>query len=88
MLPGVTDEPADPWTYVVTDVELDGPWPGINSMRSFASVAISADGTEHGRFEAVRGNAGLPRFRPGSLNIHNQQGQFDHDGEPHRLRFQ
>jgi hypothetical protein len=49
----VTDEPADPWTYVVTDVELDGPWPGINSMRSFASVAISADGTEHGRFEAV-----------------------------------
>ena len=49
----MTDEPADPWTYVVTDVELDGPWPGINSMRSFASVAISADGTEHGRFEAV-----------------------------------
>lgn len=43
----------DPWTYVVTDVELDGPWPGINSMRSFASVAVSADGTEHGRFEAV-----------------------------------
>ncbi len=43
----------DPWTYVVTDVELDGPWPGIHSMRSFASVAVSADGTEHGRFEAV-----------------------------------
>lgn len=43
----------DEWTYVVTDVELDGPWPGFNSMRSFASVAISLDGTEHGRFEAV-----------------------------------
>jgi hypothetical protein len=43
----------DHWTYVVTDVELDGPWPGINSMRSFASVAVSVDGTEHGRFEAV-----------------------------------
>lgn len=41
------------WTYVVTDVELDGPHPGPNSMRSFASVAVSADGTEHGRFEAV-----------------------------------
>jgi hypothetical protein len=48
------DEPtADAWTYVVTDVELDGPWPGVNSMRSFASIAISLDGTEHGRFEAV-----------------------------------
>ncbi|MDG4824293.1 exonuclease [Asanoa sp. WMMD1127] len=41
------------WVYVVTDVELDGPWPGANSMRSFASVAVSLDGTEHGRFEAV-----------------------------------
>ena len=45
--------PPDPWTLVVTDVELDGPWPGIHSMRPFASVAVSADGTEHGRFEAV-----------------------------------
>lgn len=44
---------SDGWTYVVTDVELDGPWPGVNSMRSFASVAVSLDGTEHGRFEAV-----------------------------------
>lgn len=47
-----TSEP-DQWTYVVTDVELDGPWPGVNSMRSFASVAVTADGIEHGRFEAV-----------------------------------
>ena len=44
---------ADPWTYVVTDVELDGPTPGAHSMRSFASVAVTADGVEHGRFEAV-----------------------------------
>lgn len=43
----------DEWTYVVTDIEVDGPWPGPNSMRSFASVAVSVDGTEHGRFEAV-----------------------------------
>lgn len=44
---------SDDWTYVVTDIETDGPWPGPNSMRSFASVAITADGTEHGVFEAV-----------------------------------
>ncbi|TDD58138.1 hypothetical protein E1263_20590 [Kribbella antibiotica] len=43
----------DEWVYVVTDVELDGPWIGVNSMRSFASVAVSLNGTEHGRFEAV-----------------------------------
>lgn len=43
----------DPWVYVVTDVEVDGPWPGPNSMRSFASIAIGVDSTEHGRFEAV-----------------------------------
>ena len=43
----------DEWIYVVTDIEVDGPWPGPNSMRSFASVAVSFDGTEHGRFEAV-----------------------------------
>lgn len=43
----------DNWIYVVTDIEADGPWPGANSMRSFASVAISLDGREHGRFEAV-----------------------------------
>jgi hypothetical protein len=41
------------WVYIVTDIEVDGPWPGANSMRSFASVAVSLDGTEHGRFEAV-----------------------------------
>lgn len=44
---------AEQWVYVVTDIETDGPWPGANSMRSFASVAVSADGSEHGRFEAV-----------------------------------
>jgi hypothetical protein len=43
----------DPWIYVVTDIEVDGPHPGPNSMRSFASVAVTSDGTEHGRFEAV-----------------------------------
>ncbi|MFC4068375.1 exonuclease [Actinoplanes subglobosus] len=43
----------DEWIYVVTDIEVDGPWPGANSMRSFASVAVTADGEERGAFEAV-----------------------------------
>lgn len=46
------DVPAQ-WVYVVTDIEVDGPWPGPNSMRSFASVAVTASGLEHGTFEAV-----------------------------------
>jgi len=41
------------WIYVVTDIEADGPWPGPNSMRSFASVAVTAAGQEIGTFEAV-----------------------------------
>lgn len=43
----------EPWIYVVTDIEVDGPWPGPNSMRSFASVATTADGQVHGEFEGV-----------------------------------
>jgi hypothetical protein len=41
------------WVYVVTDIEVDGPWPGPNSMRSFASVAVTGEGVEAGVFEAV-----------------------------------
>jgi hypothetical protein len=47
------DAVRDDWIYVVTDIEVDGPWAGPNSMRSFASVAVTADGQEHGTFEAV-----------------------------------
>lgn len=43
----------DSWVYVVTDVEADGPRPGKNSMLSFASIAVSVDGAEHGRFHGV-----------------------------------
>ncbi|MBK6874249.1 MAG: 3'-5' exoribonuclease [Kineosporiaceae bacterium] len=43
----------DEWVYVVTDIETDGHAPGPNSMLSFASVAVRADGTECGTFEAV-----------------------------------
>lgn len=39
--------------FVVTDIEVDGPWPGPNSMRSFASVAVTAAGDHSGEFEAV-----------------------------------
>jgi DNA polymerase III epsilon subunit-like protein len=40
-------------TYVVTDIEATGFTPGRHSMLSFASVAVTGDGTELGRFEAV-----------------------------------
>ncbi|MEV4351351.1 exonuclease [Actinoplanes sp. NPDC049596] len=39
--------------YVVTDIEADGPWPGANSMLSFASVAVDGNGNEVGEFETV-----------------------------------
>ncbi len=45
------DSAASP-IFIVTDIESDGPTPLHNSMLSFASVAIEADGTRHGEFEA------------------------------------
>lgn len=39
--------------FVVTDIEADGPTPLHNSMLSFASVAVDADGALYGEFEAV-----------------------------------
>ena len=41
--------------YVVTDIEVDGPTPGENSMLSFASVAVDATGDEVDEFQAVLG---------------------------------
>src|SRR6266511_6150537 len=38
----------DDWVYVVIDIEVDGPWRGPNSMRSFASVAVTSNGEERG----------------------------------------
>ncbi|MEQ7011274.1 hypothetical protein ABN028_34405 [Actinopolymorpha sp. B17G11] len=38
-----------PTTYVVTDIEADGLTLGVNSMISFASVAVGEDGADHGR---------------------------------------
>ena len=39
--------------YVVTDVEVDGPVPGENSMLSFASVAVDSQGQVLDEFAAV-----------------------------------
>ena len=38
--------------YIVTDVELDGFVKGVNSMLSFGSVAVTADGRMLSEFEA------------------------------------
>ncbi len=35
-------------TFVSTDIESDGPIPGVNSLLSFASVALDGDGREQG----------------------------------------
>jgi hypothetical protein len=46
-------EPEPQTTFVVTDIEADGPTPLHSSMLSFASVAISATGERFGEFEAT-----------------------------------
>jgi len=51
-----------PYHYVVTDIETDGPEPGRNSMRSFASVVMNADGQIVGQFEGCL--AELPGAAP------------------------
>ena len=38
-------------TYIVCDVEANGPMPGPYSMISFAAVAISEEGSKLGEFE-------------------------------------
>jgi hypothetical protein len=42
----------DPTSFIVTDVEVDGPDPGVHSMLSLASVAVDHDGCELGEFVA------------------------------------
>jgi hypothetical protein len=43
---------ASEYTYIVTDIESDGPLPGLNSMLSLASVACDRSGRELSSFEA------------------------------------
>ena len=51
--------------YISTDVETDGPIPGVNSMLSFASAAFRVDKTMLGTFsanlETLDGATGDPR---------------------------
>jgi hypothetical protein len=49
----VTDPATDITTFVVTDIEADGPSPLESSMLSFASVACDVAGTVLDEFEAV-----------------------------------
>lgn len=49
----MTHLPETETTFVVTDIETDGHSPLRNSMLSFASVAVTYDGTIHGEFETV-----------------------------------
>lgn len=45
-------DPDDGCTYIVTDIEADGPDPGRHSMLSFGSVAVDAAGRSLGEFTA------------------------------------
>jgi hypothetical protein len=45
------EDNVDGFCYVVTDIETDGPEPGKNSMRSFASVAVDQAGAVPDQFE-------------------------------------
>jgi hypothetical protein len=49
----MTDAPAEITTFVVTDIEADGPSPLASSMLSFASVACDVTGKVLGEFEVV-----------------------------------
>ena len=49
----MTHPGATPLTFVVTDIETDGHSPLRNSMLSFASVAVTYDGTVVDEFETV-----------------------------------
>ncbi len=54
-------------TFVSTDIESDGPIPGVNSMLSFASVALDVDGCELCAFSANL--IELPDARPDSRTM-------------------
>lgn len=56
------NERPDHFCYVVTDIETDGPEPGTNAMRTFASVMVDQRGEIRGQFEGCL--AILPESRP------------------------
>ena len=59
--------------YVVADVELDGPVPGRHSMLSFAPVAVTPDGHQHGEFETVLGQLDGASPDPETMAFWNTQ---------------
>ncbi|MBA8794111.1 hypothetical protein FHX74_001716 [Friedmanniella endophytica] len=52
--------------YFVTDIECTGFRPGDNSMLSFATVAVTAEGEELDRFEAVLAELPGADWNPGT----------------------
>jgi hypothetical protein len=70
---------SDDAVYFVTDIEGTGFWPGRCSMLSFATVAVTASGVEHGRFEAVLAELPGAGWHPGT------RAWFE-DDEPEALR--
>lgn len=56
-----------PVTYVVTDIEADGPDPHRNSMLSFGSVAIDGQGAVLDEFEAVLSPRADRQPNPGTM---------------------
>lgn len=52
MTPHRPPEEPQPTSFIVTDIEADGPDPGRHSMLSFGCVAVGRDGTTLGEFEA------------------------------------
>jgi|SRR5215831_8668538 len=59
--------------YVVTDIETDGPEPGANSMRTFASVVVDEGGAIAGQFEGCL--ATLPGAQPRPATLEWLMGQ-------------
>lgn len=53
-------------TYCVTDIESSGFRPGVSSMISFATVAVTGAGEERGRFEAVLAELPGATWDPGT----------------------
>lgn len=64
-----------PLCFVVTDIETDGPNPGANSMRSFASVAVDETGRVIDQFEGCL--AELDGAVPDAETLAWLQGQAD-----------
>ena len=66
-------------TFVVTDIEADGPSPLGSSMLSFASVACDGAGTVLDEFEAATGEA------PSFFHLNDSEGEMGSNKDRHTL---